>query len=151
MELTLADVIPWAIAIITTIVTFLKKESFFKGQHSVKSERIDKDLGQLQELVFKVQRLEHSVQVVEKSINTLAIDQEEIENRYRTVEKVFGIQETKLANFEKLFEKVVTQHDNFQKNLVESNQAIHSLKVSLDNVHTLLERIVDGRLIIKRE
>jgi hypothetical protein len=138
-----------AISVSATIYILVTKSSFFKGRQSVKQEIDDENNKALSGLLRDFQVMQQSIVNINKNMEHVSKEQKLVDARVLLVEKASLLQDQKLAQIEKLFERVLSQNETFQVNLTENSKAIIQLGASVDSVHDLLDNLIKGNLTIK--
>ena len=122
-----------------SIYVLITKSAFFQGRLSVKQERDDKN----DEILT---RLASNVTTLLRDMEQVSAEQKLVDSRVLIVENAALIQDQRLAQMEKLFERILTQNEGIQHNLVENSKAISTLSASVDGVHSLLDNLIKGNL-----
>lgn len=143
------ELILGVISVGCTLYIIITKSSFFKGRQSVKQEIDDENSKALAGLLRDVQNAQQSILHITKEMEHVSKEQKLVDARVLLVEKASLLQDQKLVQIEKLFERVLSQNDMFQNNLTENSKAIIQLGASVDSVHDLLDNLIKGNLTIK--
>ncbi len=127
-----------------TIYLLITKSAFFRGRQSVRQEIDDKNADVILTLDKDVTALKNDVSYIKQSHRTL---RETVDD----MEKKGLLQEAKLIQLEKVFDRIITQNTAIQENLVENSKAILTLNASVEGIHSLLDNLIKGNLIIKKK
>jgi small-conductance mechanosensitive channel len=127
-----------------SVYVLITKSAFFKGRQSVRQEIDDKNSEVIPILQTDVNSLLKDVKYVIESHKQLS-------SRVSIMEKAAVLQDVKLVQLEKFFERILTQNNELQKNLIENSKAINSLGSSMESVRELLDNLIKGNLIIRKD
>lgn len=127
-----------------SIYVFITKSAFFKGRQSVKQELDDENQKLVPQLILNVTTLTNEVKYLLESHKSLS-------SKVSAMDKAVLLQDAKLVQLDKLFDRIISQSNEIQKNLVENSQAVHSLGNSVEGMRELLDNLIKGNLIIRKD